>query len=255
MIQTKCRNGHYFDREEFIYCPICGSEAIDAKKSKNVNHKKGHFRIKNKCLNGHTLDSYEYNICPVCGTSTFLKPLDYGYRIIKLKCKNEHYYDGNQYKQCPICHLIGEQVPEYEDVSIRFTDINKLIIERLGHHYELDAKTYQLSYCNVIDPAFGGRKYPNDYFIRKTAVIDNKTMEEITALFDFVLKKQRLITRLPETISLGSRALFIRIVTIGQSYMFIEKNEDMIPEEFKSIIKIFDKFAVFPDIGSDLLSF
>ena len=27
MIQTKCRNGHYFDREEFIYCPICGSES------------------------------------------------------------------------------------------------------------------------------------------------------------------------------------------------------------------------------------
>ena len=27
MIKTKCKNGHYFDGEEFIYCPICGSES------------------------------------------------------------------------------------------------------------------------------------------------------------------------------------------------------------------------------------
>jgi len=29
MIQTKCRNGHYFDGEEYIYCPVCGSESIE----------------------------------------------------------------------------------------------------------------------------------------------------------------------------------------------------------------------------------
>ena len=29
MIQTKCKNGHYFDCEEYEYCPICGAVSID----------------------------------------------------------------------------------------------------------------------------------------------------------------------------------------------------------------------------------
>ena len=29
MIQTKCLNGHYFDCEEYEYCPICGAVSIE----------------------------------------------------------------------------------------------------------------------------------------------------------------------------------------------------------------------------------
>ena len=29
MIQTKCINGHYFDCEEYEYCPVCGAVSIE----------------------------------------------------------------------------------------------------------------------------------------------------------------------------------------------------------------------------------
>lgn len=33
MIQTKCINGHYFDCEEYEYCPVCGAVSIEKDKT------------------------------------------------------------------------------------------------------------------------------------------------------------------------------------------------------------------------------
>lgn len=43
MIQTKCLNGHYFDCEEYEYCPMCGAVSIEKDKAPD-NGKKKHGR-------------------------------------------------------------------------------------------------------------------------------------------------------------------------------------------------------------------
>ena len=40
MIQTKCINGHYFDCEEYQYCPVCGAVSIEKDKGADTGKKK-----------------------------------------------------------------------------------------------------------------------------------------------------------------------------------------------------------------------
>ena len=43
MIQTKCLNGHYFDCEEYEYCPICGAVSIEKDRIPDGEKKKSGF--------------------------------------------------------------------------------------------------------------------------------------------------------------------------------------------------------------------
>ena len=43
MIQTKCINGHFFDCEEYEYCPMCGALSIEKDKVPDEAKKKKGF--------------------------------------------------------------------------------------------------------------------------------------------------------------------------------------------------------------------
>ena len=45
MIQTKCLNGHYFDCEEYEYCPICGAVSIEKDRIPDGEKKKSGFSL------------------------------------------------------------------------------------------------------------------------------------------------------------------------------------------------------------------
>ncbi len=49
MIKTRCLNGHYFDCEEYEYCPVCGALSVERNKaSDEAKKKKGFFKQESK---------------------------------------------------------------------------------------------------------------------------------------------------------------------------------------------------------------
>ena len=216
MIQTKCRNGHYFDREEFIYCPICGSEAIDAQKSIIVKHKKGLFRNK-KCQNGHTLDSYDYNICPIGGAKSIEKM-----HILKVRKK--------------------------------FADIDFLVLETYGHHIELNISKKVLRYKNVISPSQSTQTFPEGYFEENTTIIEEDDFNRISNLFDLIFQMV-LFTNQLEACKGKIESTYLRIECKGISLYyagmdksrFLFRKEKFKTEKYISLVRLLESKCDFPE--------
>lgn len=105
-----------------------------------------------------------------------------------------------------------------EHRKIRFSDVENIVMETEGMHFELLPIGRVVKYRNVISPQYGNMVFSDGYFDEKKAMIPQDDMKLISATFDRMFQR-----RTPE-----KDLLPLPIGAIYDAYMRISLRENMV---------------------------
>ncbi|MEE3428440.1 MAG: hypothetical protein VZQ55_05685 [Ruminococcus sp.] len=137
---------------------------------------------------------------------------------------------------------------------VRFSDVDSIVIETEGRHFQLLPKRKVVKYRNVISPRDGGVEFPDGYFCEKEVSIPQETTNLISTVFD-----QMFSSRIPENqlLPLPPGAICdasMRISFLGNTVYYTNTHttndgfvkKEPVAEEFKEIIKLLNQYCSFP---------
>ena len=79
-----------------------------------------------------------------------------------------------------------------EHRKIRFSDVENIVMETEGMHFELLPIDRVVKYRNVISPQYGNMLFSDGYFDEKKAMIPQDDMKLISATFDRMFQRRTL---------------------------------------------------------------
>ena len=77
--------------------------------------------------------------------------------------------------------------------KVRLSDLDSIVIQAGGKHFELFPRNQSVKYRNVISPGDGGMIFPDEYFCEKKATISQEDMNQISSLLSQIISSRLLV--------------------------------------------------------------
>ena len=102
-----------------------------------------------------------------------------------------------------------------EHKIIRFSNVENIIMETEGMHFEFSPIDRVVKYRNVISPKYGNMVFPDGYFDEKKVTISQDDMKLISATFDRMFQRRTPENRTPEIITISIVLSEVPIICIA----------------------------------------
>lgn len=216
MIKTKCINGHYFDFEEYEYCPVCGAVSIE----------------KNKIPNGGKKNS---------GISfPFITP-----KIPSTTVKAESGISICEMDNSAFCRFDLDDVLYNKRIGLY--DMDELTVIYIGHRFTLNISKMLLSYDFF--PHYGRTLLLGG---ERETIIDNDTMNTIFEIVSrlcsgFLIKGNTNFEDYKDSYT------YLVIRSKGLFFSTIPMSERQISGDYLTLLWLFGEYSADPACFKDFL--
>ena len=152
--------------------------------------------------------------------------------------------------------LLSRSKSEKQQRIVRFSDVDSIVIQTRGMHFELLPEGNVVKYRNVISPRKAGIRYPDGYLDEYKSLIPENTMSLISTTFERLVNNQTLEDNMDYLPPGATRDAYMRISSLGNIVYYtnthaikdgFQVKTGPVAEEFTLIVDLLEQFCSFPE--------